>query len=204
MNLEETFRHINNHRKHVIVNHVAKVCFRGSTGRIFPNETKTPEGSVSNQIKEVLKKIEVGELLEIKDQKKFGEWFEKKLGKVVKKIPKRTSRGIELKDSARKWGYAAKILCLFLREMVLHCRYFEPEQAEKVEQWLYCPIDSKVMNAMKARGVPLNFTRIMDINKKRFDYVQEQLSNAAKNEKVPRIWFDYVWSIPQKQNGLEN
>lgn len=42
------------------------------------------------------------------------------------------------------WGCAAKILCLFLRNMVDNCGYFMPEQAKNIRQFLYCPTSYRV------------------------------------------------------------
>ncbi|MBN2315273.1 MAG: hypothetical protein JXM79_15190 [Sedimentisphaerales bacterium] len=194
MTLEETFHHIDDNHKDAIIKHVAKVCFTGSTGRVFPKAKNKSQKSANEKIKEALTNIAVDELLRIKSQKKFEEWFEEKLENVTKKIPrkmsqqdKKTGKHIKINDDARKWGYGAKILCLFLREIVLHCRYFTPEEAVKVRRWLYCPIDSKIIKRMK---------KCNDVPKDRFDTVQKLLGDtkAVKKEGIPRIWFDYVWS----------
>ena len=196
MTLEEKFREIKDNQERLTIGRVAKVCFSGSTGRVFPNTTGKPEGSASVPIREVLKTIAVDELPEIKNQEAFKAWFEEQLKKVFKVIPCKTSKNEDLSEGARKWGYAAKILCLFLRDMIEHCRYFTPEQAEKVRQWLYCPIDKNVIDNMKECGVSLPFSKIMEVDtrEKFYDEVQERLSEAADNVEVPRILFDYVWS----------
>jgi len=67
--IEEFCRIKEKHRK-AILKRVAKVCVGSSTVRVFKH---------SNQIKERLQNIDVEELLKIKNDDNFREWFENKL-----------------------------------------------------------------------------------------------------------------------------
>jgi len=90
--IEEFCRIKEKHRK-AILKRVAKVCVGSSTVRVFKH---------SNQIKERLQNIDVEELLKIKNDDNFREWFENKLDELTKVIPKTTSRGKKITDGARK------------------------------------------------------------------------------------------------------
>lgn len=197
MTLEKKFRELKQKDpKSLIIGHVARVCFSGSTVRGLRRPDNNKKKTISSKIRKALKGIEVNQLPKIKTQEKFKEWFEKQLEKVFVVIPCRTSgkKSQELSEDARRWGYAAKILCLFLKEVVEHRRYFTSEDAEKARRWLYCPIDSIVMSKLRECNVSLPFSQIKGIDKDKFYNVQKQLGNAAKNEGVSRILFDYVWS----------
>ena len=199
MNLEKKFQIIKEKgEKRLIIERVAKVCFSASTGRVFPKAQSKNEKSANDMIKEVLITIDVDNLLSIETEEAFKEWFKKNLDLVTDIIPTKNSHGENLSDGTRRWGYAAKILCLYLRDIVEHCRYFNPEQAQKARQWLYCPIDKKVMDKMRQCGENLSFKKIKEIDTEDLFYdVQKRLGEAADKVGVPRIWFDYVWSDPE-------
>jgi len=182
--LENAFREIDRKHEDALKKREATVCVGASTIRVFkPN--------VKNEIKKVLYKIDISRLKNI-SEKNFHNWFEKNLEKVVKKIPRETSKRKKISDGGRKWGYAAKILNLYLRGIVLCSRYFTDKQVKKIEKLLYVPIDSKIISAIKEH-INLDFNKIKEVDKKKFYKVQNALGEAAFEANAPRIWFDDKW-----------
>jgi len=183
--LENEFRKIGKKHKEALKKREATVCFGASTIRVFkPN--------IKDEIKKVLYKIDIGRLEDI-GKNDFHNWFEKNLKKVAKKIPHETSKKKKISDGSRKWGYAAKILNLYLRGIVLGNHYFTYKQVEKIEKLLYVPIDSKIIDAVKEH-INLDFNKIKDVNtSEKFYKVQNALGEAALKAGVPRIWFDDKW-----------
>jgi len=184
ISLKEEYRRIKeNHRKNIL-KRVAKVCVSSSTVRVFKH---------SSQIKERLQNIDVEELSKIK-KSNFKKWFENKLNEVTKAIPKITSRGKKITDGARKWGYGAKILNLFLRDIVFHHRYFTGKDADRIQSFLYVPLDSIVLGRLHELGKQQH-KKIKDIDSpEKFYSVQNILGQAANEIGVPRIWFDDNWA----------
>jgi hypothetical protein len=142
-----------------------------------------------------LQNIDIEELLEIRSRGNFKDWFENKLDELTKVIPKTTSRGKKISDGARKWGYGAKILNLFLRDIIFHHRYFTEKNANRIQYFLYVPLDSIVIKRLFKLREQLSFKRIKDIDTpEKFYTVQNRLKHAARKVGVPRIWFDDNWA----------
>jgi hypothetical protein len=170
MTLAEEFGRIKNNHKEAIKIRVARVCFSGSTGRVF--ESKSSGGIKA----------------------KFQIWFEKNLEEVVKAVPDKTSRGEKISEGARKWGYGTKILNLFVRDIVLHSRYFTDTQSERMQKFLYVPIDGIIIDKLCKLGEKLCFDKIKEIDtREKFYEIQNRLGQAASEFSVPRVWFDDNW-----------
>lgn len=187
MSLEQEFKRLRDSHREVIKARVAKVCFSASTGRVFPKDS-------SAEIKKALPKIDVDHMLTIRSQEEFKTWFEQNLDAIVRVVPSSTSRGKIISEGARRWGYGAKVLNLYLRDIVLHSRYFTDDQAKQMENLLYVPLDGKVIDALEEVGVVLDFVKIKEIDTdEKFYGIQSLLGEAAAKGGVPRIWFDDHW-----------
>jgi hypothetical protein len=185
LSLKKEYRRIKENHRKAILKRVAKVCLGSSTVRVFKH---------SSQIKERLQNIDVEELLKIQSEGNFKKWFENELDKLTKVIPKTTSRSKKITDGARKWGYGAKILNLFLRDIIFHHRYFTEKDANRIQYFLYVPLDSILIERLFKLGEQLSFKRIKDIDTpEKFYTVQDRLKHAAREVGVPRIWFDDNW-----------
>ena len=86
------------------------------------------------------------------------------------------------------------MLALYCRDIVLRTRYFTEKDVNRLLPWLYVPIDSMVINKLRACGVRLPFTLIKEIDTEhKFFNTQELLGTAAKQVGIARIHFDDVW-----------
>lgn len=198
MTLVDEYKRIKEKHRQAIIARVSRVCFSGSTGRVFPKAENKDEKSANDIIKETLNTIDVDYLPKIKTQEEFKEWFEKKLGIVTNAIPKKNSKGKNISDDTRRWGYGTKILCLFLRDMVDHCRYFTEDEVKEVRKLLYVPIDSIIIDKLVECGETLPFNNIEEIDSEdKFYSIQDKLIQAAQIIDVPRIWFDDNWGDRQ-------
>jgi hypothetical protein len=141
-----------------------------------------------------LEKINVDDLLQLKDQTEYKAWFQNHLSKLSREIRKSNPKNANIYPGY-KWGHATKILNLYIREVVEYKHYFRESKAAKIRKWLYMPIDSQVMKEIHALGHTLPFNKIkhIDMAKKFYD-VQDLLGQAASAVNVPRIWFDDVWA----------
>jgi len=196
--LIEEYQRIKDHHRQAIIIRVARVCFSGSTGRVFPKAENKNEKSANTIMKETMATIDVDTLPAIKTQEVFKEWFEKKLDLVTNVIPVMNSHGKKINDCARKWGYGAKILCLFLRDMIENCQYFNIDEVEETRKCLYVPIDDIIIKKLTECGVTLSFNKIEEIDTpEKFYYVQDILQKVAVEVGVPRVWFDDNWGDRQ-------
>jgi hypothetical protein len=170
---------------------ILKIAARSVLGssviRVFNGESK-------EKLLDYLQKINVDDLLRLRDQTDYKSWFETHLSKLSQEIKKTNPTNTNI-FPGYKWGHATKILNLYIREVVEYKRYFRESEAAKIRKWLYVPIDSQVMKKIRALGYTLPFNKIKDIDTaKKFYGVQDLLGRAASAVNVPRIWFDDVWA----------
>jgi hypothetical protein len=198
MILEEEYQRIKDNHRRAMIARVARVCFSGSTSRVFPKAKSKNEKSANDIIKEALRTIDVDTLPSFKTQEEFRLWFEEKLKLILDVIPQRNSHGKILSEGSRKWGYGAKILCLFLRDMIENCLYFSVDKVEETRKCLYVPIDDIIINKLGECGVTLPFSKIKEIDSsEKFYLVQNILGQVSEEIGVPRIWFDDNWGDRQ-------
>lgn len=92
-------------------------------------------------------------------------------------------------------GTFCKVLSLYLRDLVLHTRYFTDAQACAMSDWLYVPIDSILIERLRSLGVNIPFRQIREVDSEgKFYEVQKLLADAAAKVGVPRVWFDDNWA----------
>lgn len=186
MSLEKEYNRIKGNHKKAIRTRLARITIGSSVGRVLRKGSK-------KRIWLVLEQIPVDEILRLRSQQDYKKWFEKQLSILAREIHK-TNKGNARIYPGYKWGHAAKILCLYLHDIVIHREYFSQGSVGKIQYWLYCPIDSKIMDALKRCGLNLEFKKIKDIDEgKKFYHIQNVLGQAAEQEGVPRIWFDDNW-----------
>lgn len=183
--------------KYIKENHLDNIQRRISKTALGPITRRFAQ-STRKELSEFLSKnIDLGELTYLQSQEDYKKWFEKTLCGVAKVIEMKSPRN--LKPSiypGYKWGYAAKILNLFIRDIVTYSRYFDKDVAERIREWLYVPIDSRIISCLRKLDVELGFNFIKDIDTPRKYYaVQELLGEVAKKVGAPRIWFDDVWAM---------
>jgi hypothetical protein len=189
MGLQDEFERIKRRHKKAICSRLARATIGPSIARVFA------KGSVERMWR-VLPDIPVDELLGLKEQEDFKRWFEKQLDKLATRIKETNSGNAAINlDGGYKWGHATKILCLYLRDVVAHREYFASEDAARIMEWLYVPIDSINMARLRRCGVSLDFAKIKEVDTPdKFYSVQNALGEAAKSTGVPRIWFDDNWA----------
>jgi hypothetical protein len=140
-----------------------------------------------------LLRIELEPLGSVSSHLQFEEYFETELDRLSRVIAK-TNKGNTRIYPGYKWGHGTKILCLFLRDAVLHSHYFSTSVAHRVSRLLYTPIDNVVIRRLKALGYVTEFKGIKDIDSAgKFYAVQNALQKAAAAVGIPRIWFDDNW-----------
>jgi hypothetical protein len=188
---EEYIRLKKDHRKAIQIR-LARITIGPSIGRVFRGKTK-------DQIWPILTKIPVDEIVLLKNEQTYKDWFKKQLAVLAHKIDE-TNRGNTRIYPGYKWGHATKILCLYLHDIVMHREYFQQKDIERVKYWLYCPVDRQVMNSLKRCGVHLPFTKIKGIDtEEKFFAVQDLLRDSAQEAGVPRIYFDDNWAVSDKR-----
>lgn len=191
-NLADEFRNIKKYHETNLIVIAAKVVLGSSVIRVFRKDTK-------EKLVKVLKQIEIDNLRKLNSQNEYDKWFKinlNRLANVIKKSnPKRIKKNIY---PGYKWGHAAKILNLFVREIVENRRYFTDKEVLKLRFYLYVPIDSKIITAISKTHDKLNVTKIKEIkSEKEFDKIQNILKIAASEAKCPAIWFDDFWGITE-------
>lgn len=188
--LVEEYRRIAQNHQDAILLRVARIILGPSVIRVFRSGTK-------EDLIPVLVAMKVDELKHMRQETEFVEWFHQQLDQVALAIRKKN------KDNPRvnpgyKWGHAAKILTLFIRDLV-HCScYLNSSTIKRVNPWLFNPVDGIVIKRLRHLDCRLPVRTIKEINSRRkFDTIQDLLGLAARQAKVPRVWFDDIWGDRQ-------
>lgn len=185
--LKKEYEDISKNHRSSLLKIAARSVLGSSVIRVFDRESK-------EKLLNYLKRINVDDLLQLRDQTDYKSWFETHLSKLSQEIKKTNPNNTNI-FPGYKWGHATKILNLYIRGVVEYKRYFRESDAAKIRKWLYVPIDSLVMKKIRDLGYNLPFDKIKDIDTaKKFYEVQELLGQAASAVNVPRIWFDDVWA----------
>jgi hypothetical protein len=165
-------------------------CARAVTG---PSVIRVFEKGTKDDLMPMLLRVPIEQLPMLSDKTAFEAWFEKQLEPVAKTLAKRNGRRKSVQPGI-KWGHAAKILAIYVRDVVLHSRYFEDEEVKRLTPWLFVPVDSKVMERLAHLGVQLPFNKIKEIATRDDFYLIQNLLSANCKLGVPRVVFDDVWA----------
>ena len=180
------FQRLDRRKKDAVVERTAKVVLGPSVVRVFKSKT-------SEDLFRALKSLDLDELRSCTTQERFDDFFFYALRKVDAAILEKNGNNSRVGDG-HKWGHAAKVLCLYLRDLVLYTRYFDDEDALRLQNLLYMPVDSVVMKHLRACGVRITPQRIKEIDsEEQFRAIQTLFAEAARRAHVPKILFDDVW-----------
>lgn len=186
--LEEKFAQIRMDHTAAIRVRSARALLGSSVIRVFYPGTKGP-------LLRKLASLEIESLHTIRSQEAFRRKFEEQLSEVHSTV-RRLNVGNGRIHPGAKWGHSTKVLCLHLRELMLHSRLLQDAAVARLQHYLYTPIDGIVLNELRRASVAIPFRRIKDIRSARGFYsLQKILGDAARREGVPRVWFDDVWAI---------
>lgn len=186
-NLVNEYRRIKKNHWAAEKSHFVRVVLPGSVMRVFAKNTRP-------LLIQRIEKVDLKALKRIKTHDDFKKQFELELKRVAAAIKATNERNPRVQPGY-KWGHATKILCLYLRDIVLHSHYFSLDTSSRLSHFLYAPIDSVVIGRLRRLGVPVSFKRIKDIDTpNKFYYVQELLQQASDKAGVPAIWFDDNWA----------
>jgi len=185
--LEEEFERIARGHRDAHRARAARSVLGPSVVRVFAAGTKPG-------LQARLEQIPVDDLKTIVDAEGFRVWYEKQLQSVAIEIRKRNATRARILPGI-KWGHSGKVLSLFLRDLVEHCRYFTDAESGRIVPWLHVPVDSLVMKRLKRCGVALPVQQIKKIaTAKQFYAIQDCLEEAAQRAGIPRVWFDDNWA----------
>jgi len=186
--LVDEYRRIALEHHEAVVRTIARASIPGSVSRVFAAGTK-------EVLVRLIPTLDLDSLPTLADDSDFRSWFLTGLDEVADAIhrlsPKHQKPGIY---PGYKWGHATKVWSLFLRDLVILSRHLTPEDANRIEPWLYCPVDGIVIRKLRAVGVDPGVDLIKDLDEQRFWAIQGRLGDAARVVGVPRVWFDDVWS----------
>lgn len=165
-------------------------CARGATSssvvRVFEKDTK-------EDLMRALRDVPVESLPKMTGCEEFEAWFETQLSHVAHVIKKRNRTNPRVNPDL-KWGHAAKVLALYLRDIVLHSRFFTDVEVTRITPWLFVPIDSRVIERLTDLGVRLPFRQIRQIASKDTFYAVQDLFASGSGQGIPRVVFDDVWA----------
>ena len=162
--------------------------------RASPSVTRVFGAHTKDALVELLQTVPIDDLLDIVDEATFAAWYERQLDRVAACVLKLNPP--ELRPSVHPgyhWGHAAKVLALYVRDVVLYSRYFTDQEVEQIAPLLYCPIDGVVLDQLRAAGVRPGVSRIREIDTREKFLALQDVLQAAATVGVPRVWFDDVW-----------
>ena len=184
--LVDEFRRLEaRHNSRLVIERAVAVALGPSLIRAFK------KGSKAHLIP-VLLAVDLEKLVSCRSRQEYQRFFRNELKKIhkalasVKLNSKKHGKGL-------KWGHATKILCIFLRDLVLYSRYFDKPTAEHLERFLYNPIDGIVIRKLRDLGADPGVRKIKEIDTpKKFWDIQDLLDKAAKLANTIQVRFDDV------------
>jgi len=184
--LVEEFRGIRKNHKKALQTRVARTILAPSIMRVFQAGTK-------HVLFDLLSGMDLESLRRLRGEDAFRRWFEDSLARVASRIKKRNPTNDRIYPGD-KWGHGAKVLTVFVKNIVFFSRCFNEREIRRIQPWLYAPLDSIVIKRLRRLGVRLPFRHIKEIDSARkFCAVQDELGRAARQARVPRILFDDIW-----------
>lgn len=199
LDLEGEYRRIQESHRAGVKSTVVRMSLPGSIVRVFQKGTKV-------DLVRYLTSIPVDELLKLRGEHEFRDWYQTQLDKVADAIAVRNPPG----GSSRiypgmKWGHAAKVLAVYLHNLVAYSRYFSDAEAREIEPLLTCPVDGLVLARLRFVGERLPATSIRMIATQQDHWaIQDRLQTVAAKVGVPRIWFDDNWGYRQEPVEVED
>jgi hypothetical protein len=188
--LEKEFQRIRDDHLLAIRRTAARVVLGQSVMRVFAEDTK-------KDLLPILASIDIDSVGRMSNGEEFKAWFQTHLSRVAEVIKRRNESNSRI-NPGFKWGHAAKVLNLYIREIVLNSRYFDDTTVRRISPWLYAPVDSIVIKRLRAVGCSVPFRAIKDIDSSRnFYWMQDLLGRAAEKAHVARVWFDDNWGDRQ-------
>jgi len=134
--------------------------------------------------------LDIDGLPRLGGQKAYRRWFVREVHRLGHTIDL-LNRYNEAIRPGVVWGHAAKILNLYVREVACYRPYFSRRQADRIESWLYVPIDCEVLENLSLCNAPQEPKRICDVaTRRQFFRIQQAIGLAARQERCRRIWFD--------------
>jgi hypothetical protein len=165
-------------------------CARAATGssviRVFAPRTK------ELLLRELIN-VPIEEMAHLKSRAEFELWFEQQLELVATAIAKLNKSNKRVQPGL-KWGHSAKVLSLYLRDVLLHSRFFSDDVVARVKPWLFVPVDSRVINRLKELGFRTPFRQIREIATREQFYVVQNCLVAGCDPGMARVVFDDVWA----------
>lgn len=193
--LDAVFKHLQDGKayREYCKKRVAKIILPTSVIRVFDAGTKPV-------IFDCLQKIKVDELPALVTKDEFDRWHKTQLGKVSKSISGFGNNLARIGEDGIYYGYAAKILNLFLGHLVFFSRYFSITAIEKVRHFLHVPFDKKIFAALKACNMLDVPESIKSLDETSYYHLQEEIREAAGKRSVPPLYFDdYAWTIDDRK-----
>lgn len=185
--LMNAFRRIGKHHRNSLVRRSARIVLGPSVIRVFRPGTNRP-------LRAALEQTNLAPLATLRGAGEFESWYARELDRVARAIL-RTNPNNPRIQPGYKWGHAAKVLSLFVCEL-LNCRYFTEQVSKRLECLAYVPIDRIALGHLKRLGI-LGFDgSIKSIDSQaKFELIQGTLGRAAACAGVPRVWFDDLWLV---------
>ena len=181
--------------RRIALDHRATILKMTARSALPPSVTRVFQAGTKDALVELLGTLPVDELAGIEGDAGFRVWHERQLDVVAACVlrlnPPRLRPGIH---PGYHWGHAAKVLALYVRDVVLFSRYFSDDQVERVGSLLCCPVDGIVLKRLRLVGVRPGVSLINEIDTRaKFWALQDRFQLAAAAVGVPRVWFDDVW-----------
>jgi hypothetical protein len=188
-------------KKEAILQNVARACLAPSMIRIFRKGAK----ELLHQF--LLKAGRDRHLIAAKSQLAF----DRALGVWIRKFPRKIRRS----KGKVTYGHKAKVLDVFLKELVERRHGLPAAQARNIEQWLHVPIDSLVHEYFwdrnkgfcrvvkkECEALTERNTRLAVLEKNEYKCLQEFLRKQARAAHTEPIWLDYwAWSVRKEDRG---
>ncbi|MBI3748063.1 MAG: hypothetical protein HY262_04345 [Chloroflexi bacterium] len=186
--LEADYRRIAHDHHRATLRMTARSSLPSSVTRVFQATTK-------DALVPLLATLPVDSLPRLKDEDAFRRWFMRSLDTVAACVLTLNPPEVQPRiHPGYKWGHSTKVLALFVRDLVLFSRYFSDSDVETIVPWLYCPVDTIVLDRLRRLGERPGATRIKRIETgEQYWRIQDRLGAVASKVGVPRVWFDDIW-----------
>ena len=147
--LVREFRRIKNNHRRAMKYWAAKATLTPSVIRVFSKKSR-------EKILPHLVSINVSKLSGFQSQVQYDRWLMDRLSNLASLV-RRLNPNNPTINPGYKWGHAAKVLNIYVREILLHSRYFDPVVVERVSKWLHVPIDGRNIHRLEGARLSASF-----------------------------------------------
>jgi hypothetical protein len=128
--------------------------------------------------------------------------YDKELERLIWQFQLRFKCNDKMSHVRPHFGQAAKVVNLYIRQLLLFPQYLLPYDKKKIEMNAHVILDGKILRQvndnlkleLKEQGI-IKSPQLSTLYKKEYFAIQNVIRVAAKRAKIPPIAYDFLWAL---------